>query len=189
MLWKPDPANWLMWRRTLDSWGYSPLNEVNRNNVSRLKMTWTRGIGTGRTQEATPLVYNGTMYIPNPGDFIMAMDAKTGDLKWEYKRKYPEGVNGGTNRNMAIWGTTLIDAGADNSIYAVDARTGNLVWETQVLDAGVRQRQLGADHRERQGDHRTSVPARRHQRLVHHHGARRADRQGGLAHADDPATR
>ena len=138
MLWKPDPANWLMWRRTLDSWGYSPLNEVNRNNVSRLKMTWTRGIGTGRTQEATPLVYNGTMYIPNPGDVIMAMDAKTGDLKWEYKRKYPEGVNGGTNRNMAIWGTTLIDAGADNSIYAVDARTGNLAWETQVLKAGVR---------------------------------------------------
>jgi alcohol dehydrogenase (cytochrome c) len=134
MLWKPNPADWLMWRRTLDSWGYSPLDEINRNNVPRLKMVWTRGIGTGRTQEATPLVYNGTMYIPNPGDLIMAMDAKTGDLKWEYKRKYPEGVNGGTNRNMAIWGTTIIDAGSDNSIYAVDARTGNLAWETQVLD-------------------------------------------------------
>ena len=78
MLWKPNPADWLMWRRTLDSWGYSPLDEVNRNNVSRLKMTWTRGIVTGRTQEATPLVYNGTMYIPNPGDVIMAMDARTG---------------------------------------------------------------------------------------------------------------
>jgi alcohol dehydrogenase (cytochrome c) len=134
MLWKPNPADWLMWRRTLDSWGYSPLDEVNRNNVSKLKMVWTRGIVTGRTQEATPLVYNGTIYIPNPGDIIMAMDAKTGDLKWEYRRKYPEGVNGGTNRNMAMWGTTIIDAGSDNTIYAVDARTGNLVWETQVLD-------------------------------------------------------
>ena len=101
-------------------------------------MMWSRGIVGGRTQEATPLVYNGTMYIPNPGDIIMAMDAKTGDLKWEYKRKYPEGVNGGTNRNMAMWGNTLIDAGADNSVYAVDARTGKLVWETQVLKAGVR---------------------------------------------------
>ena len=130
------------------------------------------------------------MYIPNPGDVIMAIDAKTGDLKWEYKRKYPEGVNGGTNRNMAIWGTTLIDASADNSIYAVDARTGNLVWETQVLEAGdARQRELGPDHRQRQGDHRPAVPARRQQRLVHHHRARRADRQGGLAHAHDSATR
>ncbi len=190
MLWKPDPANWLMWRRTLDSWGYSPLNEVNRNNVSRLKMTWTRGIGTGRTQEATPLVYNGTMYIPNPGDLIMAMDAKTGDLKWEYKRKYPEGVNGGTNRNMAIWGTTLIDAGADNS----DLRRRCAHRHSRVGNASAQgrrsgQRQLGTDHRQRQGDHWTSVPTRRHQRLLHHHRARRADRQGGLAHAHDPATR
>ena len=126
MLWKPSPNDWLTWRRTLDSWGYSPLKEIDRSNVSKLKMTWSRGIVSGRTQEATPLVYNGTMYIPNPGDIIMAIDAKTGDLKWEYKRKYPEGVNGGTNRNMAMWGNTIIDAGADNSLYAVDARTGAL---------------------------------------------------------------
>jgi PQQ-dependent dehydrogenase (methanol/ethanol family) len=138
MLWKPSPNDWLTWRRTLDSWGYSPLKEVDRSNVSKLKMMWSRGIVSGRTQEATPLVYNGTMYIPNPGDIIMAIDAKTGDLKWEYKRKYPEGVNGGTNRTMAMWGNTLIDAGADNSLYAVDARTGNLAWETQILKAGVR---------------------------------------------------
>ena len=74
MLWKPNPADWLMWRRTLDSWGYSPLDEVNRNNVGKLKMVWTRGIVSGRTQEATPLVYNGTIYIPNPGDIIMHSD-------------------------------------------------------------------------------------------------------------------
>src|SRR5687768_9229106 len=53
MLWKPDPANWLMWRRTLDSWGYSPLNQINRNNVGRLRMAWTRGMGPGNIQEAT----------------------------------------------------------------------------------------------------------------------------------------
>ena len=76
MLWKPSPNDWLTWRRTLDSWGYSPLKEIDRNNVSKLKMTWSRGIVGGRTQEATPLVYNGTMYIPNPGDIIMAMDAQ-----------------------------------------------------------------------------------------------------------------
>jgi alcohol dehydrogenase (cytochrome c) len=80
MLWKPSPNDWLTWRRTLDSWGYSPLKEIDRSNVSKLKMMWSRGIVSGRTQEATPLVYNGTMYIPNPGDIIMAIDAKTGDL-------------------------------------------------------------------------------------------------------------
>ena len=67
-------------------------------------------MGTGTRQEATPLVYDGVMYVPGPGDVIQAIDAKTGDLLWEYRRKLPEGVNGGTNRNIAIWGNTLIDA-------------------------------------------------------------------------------
>ena len=104
MLWKPSPSNWLSWRRTLDGWGYSPLDQIDRSNVSRMKMVWARGMGTG-TIEATPLVYDGVMYLPGPGDVIQAIDAKTGDLMWEYRRKLPEGVNGGTNRNIAIWGT------------------------------------------------------------------------------------
>src|SRR5216117_2776149 len=87
MLQNPDPANWLMWRRTLNSWGYSPLNQINRANVGQLRMVWTRGLGPGNTQEATPLVYDGVMYIPNPGDYIQALDAKAGDLIWEYQRK------------------------------------------------------------------------------------------------------
>jgi alcohol dehydrogenase (cytochrome c) len=68
---------------------------------------------------------------------VQAFDAATGDLQWEYRRQYPEGVGGGTNRTMAIWGTTLIDAGSDNMIYAIDARTGQLVWETKVLESNV----------------------------------------------------
>jgi PQQ-dependent dehydrogenase (methanol/ethanol family) len=133
MLQHPDPGDWLMWRRTLDSWGYSPLEQVNKTNVASLKQVWSHALGTG-IQESTPLVYAGTMYVPNSGDYIQAFDAKTGELKWEYKRVYPEGVRGGTNRNLAIWGTTLIDASGDNMMYAVDARTGKLVWETKVLE-------------------------------------------------------
>jgi PQQ-dependent dehydrogenase (methanol/ethanol family) len=133
MLWKPDPSNWLTWRRTLDSQAFSPLDQINRNNVSQMRMVWARGMGPGN-QESTPLVYDGVIYVPNSRDFIIAMDAKSGDLLWEYKRQYAGGITGGTNRNMAIWGTTLIDAGSDNQMYAVDARTGQLVWETAVLD-------------------------------------------------------
>ena len=133
MLQKPDPGDWLMWRRTLDGWGYSPLNQVNRSNVGQLRMVWTRGLGAGGSMEATPLVYKGTMYVPNPGDYIQALDAKSGNLIWEYKR-YPDAPRGGTNRNMAIWGNTIIDASADNQIYAVDVQTGKLVWQTPVLD-------------------------------------------------------
>ncbi|HZI79126.1 MAG TPA: PQQ-binding-like beta-propeller repeat protein [Vicinamibacterales bacterium] len=137
MLWKPSPSNWLSWRRTLDSHGFSPLDQIDRTNVGRLKMVWARGMGAGN-MESTPLVYDGVMYAPGPADYIQAINAKTGDLLWENRRKLPEGVRGGTNRNIAIWGTTLIDAGADNQMYAIDARTGSLVWETKVLDATAR---------------------------------------------------
>jgi len=55
MLQNPAPADWLMWRRTLNGWGYSPLDQINRSNVRNLRMVWTRGMGPG-VQEATPLV-------------------------------------------------------------------------------------------------------------------------------------
>ena len=131
MLWKPSPGDWLTWRRTLDSHGFSPLDQINRNNVGQLKMMWSRGIGTGN-QESTPLAYNGVLYIPNSGDYIMAMDVKSGDLIWETRRKLTG--RGANNRNMAIWGTTLIDGSSDNMMYAIDARTGQPVWETPILD-------------------------------------------------------
>src|SRR6188508_825993 len=84
MLQNPDPADWLMWRRTLNGWGYSPLNQINRNNVRQLSLAWTRGLTAG-LQEGTPLVHSGMMFFPNPLDVVQAFDAKTGDLKWEYR--------------------------------------------------------------------------------------------------------
>jgi alcohol dehydrogenase (cytochrome c) len=129
LLWKPDPADWLSWRRTLDSQGFSPLTEINRNNVRQLRLSWTRPMN-GNQNESTPLVYKGVMYLPSSGDIIQAYDAKSGALLWEYKRP-----SGGSMRNraIAIWGNTLIDGSGDNQIYAIDAQTGKLVWETAVL--------------------------------------------------------
>ena len=134
MLEKPDPANWLMWRRTLDSWGYSPLNQINSNNVAQLRMVWTRGMAAGTSQESTPLVHDGVMYLPNSGDYIQALDAKTGDLIWDYQRKLADAARRGQNRNIAIYGNLIIDTSMDNAVYALDAQTGKLVWETQILD-------------------------------------------------------
>src|SRR4029453_6787891 len=139
MLEKPDPANWPMWRRTLDSWGFSPLDQVNRSNVNQLRMVWTRGMGPGNVQEATPLVYNGVMYVPNPSDYITAHDARTGDLLWEYKRDLPGDLGKympvfAINRNLAIYGSTIIDTTADDFVFALDAQTGTLAWETRILD-------------------------------------------------------
>jgi alcohol dehydrogenase (cytochrome c) len=138
MLQNPDPADWLMWRRTLNSWGYSPLDQINRTNVRNLKLIWTRGMGPG-VQEATPLVYRGVMYLPSPSDFIEAMNAATGDKLWEYKREWKEEVTKilpvpSINRNLAIYGNTIIDTSADDFVFALDATTGKLAWENSILD-------------------------------------------------------
>ncbi len=139
MLENPDPADWLMWRRTLNSWGYSPLDQINATNARNLRMVWTRGMGPG-IQEAAPLVYRGVMYLPNPSDLIQAINAATGDLIWEYKRQWSEDVAKilpiapSINRNIAIYGNNIIDTSADDQVYALDARSGKLAWETRILD-------------------------------------------------------
>ena len=140
MLQDPAPGDWLMWRRTLDGWGYSPLDQITRENVSDLRLVWTRALSSG-SQEGTPLVYGGTLYMPNPNDHLQAIDAATGDLRWEYRREIPDdaaevlgGVLVSVNRNVAIHGNVIIDTGNDGYVYAVDAATGELAWETEIFD-------------------------------------------------------
>ena len=58
MLQNPSPSDWLMWRRTLNSWGYSPLDQINRGNVGELTLAWSRPMAPG-IQEGTPLVHDG----------------------------------------------------------------------------------------------------------------------------------
>jgi alcohol dehydrogenase (cytochrome c) len=138
MLRDPAPADWLMWRRTLNSHGYSPLDRINRSNVRNLALVWSRGLTAG-IQEGTPLVHDGVMFMPNPMDVVQAIDAATGDLIWEYRRSLPADINKAVpfpaiNRNLAIYGSTIIDTSADDFLYALDTATGKLVWETRILD-------------------------------------------------------
>ena len=140
MLQDPPADDWLMWRRTLDGWGYSPLDQIDRGNVGDLRMVWSRGLGPG-LQQGTPLVHDGVMYMPNPRDVIQAIDAATGDLRWEYRRDLPDdlrdymlGALTDLNRNLAIYGDRIIDTSGDDYVFALDAATGELAWETEILD-------------------------------------------------------
>ena len=72
MLRDPAPADWLMWRRTLEGGGYSPLDQITRENVGELRMVWSRALGAG-SQEGTPIAYGGVLFMPNPSDVIQAI--------------------------------------------------------------------------------------------------------------------
>ncbi len=138
MLQNPADGDWLMWRRTLDSQGYSPLSQITKENVGDLRMVWSRSMEPGN-QESTPLVYNGVMYIPNSRDVIRAHDAKTGDLIWEYRRTLPEDLSktvsiSDVSRSITIYENKIIHVTSDTYIIALNAETGALEWETQIND-------------------------------------------------------
>ncbi len=139
MLQNPDDGDWLMWRRTFDGWGYSPLDQVNRDNVGQLRMVWTRALAGGR-QEGTPLVYDGVMFMPQASDVIEAIAADTGDLLWAHRRNLPEDVythvggNSRNNRNIGIYDRFIINTSDDSYVFGLDATTGEIAWETQLFD-------------------------------------------------------
>jgi alcohol dehydrogenase (cytochrome c) len=129
MLRHPAPSDWLSFRRTLDAWGYSPLDEIDTGNVNRLHEAWSLPL-EGSTIETTPLVHDGVMFVPLPGDKIVALDAGTGAVLWRFG---PEGpARGGTKRNIAIYGDNLFSTSSDGSLFAVDARTGKQAWKVQL---------------------------------------------------------
>jgi alcohol dehydrogenase (cytochrome c) len=137
MLRDPPASDWLMWRRTYNGWGYSPLDQINKDNVKNLQVAWTWSMVSDAT-ETTPIVHDGVLYIFNYSNKIQALNAVTGDLIWEYKRDLPEAPIANTpnlsSRNMAIYEGTLIAATSDAHLVALDAKTGKVVWDHATAD-------------------------------------------------------
>ena len=136
MLQNPDPADWLNWRRTLNGWGYSPLDQIDRNNVHRLQLVWGWQMNTG-TNQPTPLVHDGVMYLANPGNVVQALDAVTGDRLWEYRRDLDdvvESVLAPRSRSIAVYGDKVYLNTADAHIVALDRVTGEVAWDHEVAD-------------------------------------------------------
>lgn len=140
MMQNPDPADWLMINRTYDQQRFSPLEQIDRDNVAQLGLAWSRGLPVG-TQETTPIVYDGVMYLAQPGASILAVDATTGDEIWTYRRRIPaEAVEfvgrpeTARTKNIAIFDDMVYYPAPDGFIVALDARTGDVRWETQAFE-------------------------------------------------------
>jgi alcohol dehydrogenase (cytochrome c) len=134
MLLNPPDGDWLMWRRTYDGWGYSPLDEITKENVGKLQLAWSWGMSPGGRTQETPLVHDGVMFIQNSNHVIQALNAATGELIWEYEHSLPDGVAPNGERNKAIYGDKLIFATRDAHLVAIDIKTGQLAWDQQVAD-------------------------------------------------------
>jgi len=131
----PLESDWIHWRRTQDGWGHSPLDEINRENVGSLQMAWSWALEPG-TQQTTPLVHDGVMYLASPGNVIHALDAATGDLIWEYRRQFESAAGSrGQTRGLSIYGDKVFLNTADAHVVALNANTGEVAWDTEVADS------------------------------------------------------
>jgi quinohemoprotein ethanol dehydrogenase len=121
---------------------YSPLTQITASNVSKLKGDWMTTLNGSATlekysQEASPVEYEGVIYIATGADDVFAMSAATGKILWENKAELPASTAtsvccGWDNRGVAIGGGLVYSAVLDGFIEALNQKTGAIVWKKEV---------------------------------------------------------
>jgi len=135
-------GEWLSYGRTYREQRFSPLDNINRDNIGELDLAWSFKFDTARGMEATPIVHNGVIYVSTGWSHVHALDARTGQELWHYDAKVPKAqlaktCCGPVNRGVAIWqdnaNTPLqVFFGAlDGRLIALDAKTGEENWSIQ----------------------------------------------------------
>lgn len=136
---RSDAADWTTYGRTSDEQRFSPLNQINEQNIGQLGLRWSRELGTSRGLEATPLVSNGVIYTTGEWSVAYALDAKTGETLWTFDPKVPRAraVNiccDVVNRGVALYRDKVYLGTLDGRLIALDAKTGKPVWDVITVD-------------------------------------------------------
>jgi alcohol dehydrogenase (cytochrome c) len=136
-----NDGNWPMYGRTYDNQRFSPLTQINDQNVSGLKLAWAFQVGALRSNEASPIVIDGTLYISSSSGpkGVFALDAKTGALKWQFQPDVAEDVQPYVccdvdSRGVSFASGKILFSQLDGFLSALDAQTGKLVWKSKVVD-------------------------------------------------------
>src|SRR5690349_19786769 len=132
MLRNPDPADWLMIRRDYKASSFSPLNQINTQNVSDLRLVWSWAMQDGVIlgNQPAPIVHSGVLFVNNNGGVLQALDAKTGELIWE--NRYGTNPGWPSIRGITVYGDNVYVTSAAAHLMAFDARTGKVVWDTTI---------------------------------------------------------
>lgn len=144
-----EPGQWMSRGRDYNEQHYSPLDQINTENVSELGLAWYSDFDTNRGQEATPLIIDGVIYISTAWSKVYAYDARDGELLWMHDPKVPGewAVNvccDLVNRGVAAWEGKIFVGTLDGRLLALDAETGEEVWSTQTSDPDERYSITGA---------------------------------------------
>lgn len=118
---------------------FSPLDDINTENVDELGIAWTADLPDARAQEATPVVVDGIMYLTGPWSKVFAFDASNGEPLWEFDPEVDRNVLqnlccDAVNRGVAVWRGKLYVGTLDGRLIALDAISGAQLWSTQTTD-------------------------------------------------------
>ena len=132
-----NPEEWLTYSGSYNGWRHTSLAEITPANVAQLRIRWVKQFDiTDPAIEATPLVIDGVIFMPADPGHVLALDAKTGDVIWEYKRPIPADLPlgyGRLNRGLAVHGSTLFFGSLDGYLVAINANDGKVIWQTLVV--------------------------------------------------------
>jgi quinohemoprotein ethanol dehydrogenase len=132
-------ADWTTYGRTNDEQRFSPLNQINEQNIGQLGLQWSRELGTTRGLEATPLVSNGVIYTTGEWSVAYALDAKTGEVLWTFDPQVPRArarriCCDVVNRGVAFYHDKVLLGTLDGRLIALEAKTGKPVWDVVTAD-------------------------------------------------------
>ena len=142
---RSEPENWLTYYGAYNGQRYSPLDQINTENVKRIGPAWifqagTSGMIAGASTysfEAAPVVVDGVMFVSGWDGWVWALDAKTGTEIWRYKHAIPYDVSlccGNVNRGVAVAQGKVFFVTANAHVLALDATTGKRVWDQTYGD-------------------------------------------------------
>ena len=133
-----EPGQWMAHGRTYSEQRFSPLDNITTDNVAQLGLSWYADLNIPRTQEATPIMVDGVLYVSTAWSNVQAYDAANGELLWHFDAEVPGewGVRACcdvVNRGVAVWEGKVYVGTIDGRLIAIDADSGTAVWETDTL--------------------------------------------------------
>ena len=137
---KVKPGEWVTHGRDDSEQRYSPLRQINADNVKELGLSWYADMSEKGGYQTTPVMVDGRIYATTTWSKVYAFDAKTGERLWKYDPKVPRELAATTlccnisNRGVAYWNGKVIWGTLDGRLIAADAKTGRKVWEAQTTD-------------------------------------------------------
>ena len=134
-----DPNNWPQYHRSYNAWRFSPLSQINKSNVKKLKVAWIHQPGNiTHGLQATPIVIDGVMYTISADNNVWAIDAATGKTIWHYTAKLDPVVKEvfyqSASRGVTVGRGKVFVGTLDGRFLALDQKTGKELWSTKLTD-------------------------------------------------------